>query len=110
VVIDACNGNPAITHGVDEHAEAGQVGDVEDDDQVGPAELLYGLRRAVHTRQVVEEEAEPGGSRARVRNRGGDSLAPKQVHQSHLTAEPVAIGVYVRGDADSLARLEDHAQ
>ena len=106
MVVHAGHRHAALPHGLDEHAEPGEVRDVQHDDQIGPAKLLHSLGRAIDPRQVIEEEAEAGRRRARIGDDGIDALGPEQVHQPDLAADPVTVGVYVGGDADPLPRLE----
>ena len=106
MVVHAGHRHAALPHGLDEHAEPGEVRDVEHDDQIGTAKLFHSLTRSIDAGQVIEEEAEAGRRGARIGDNGVDALGPEQVHQPDLAADPVAVGIYVGGDAHPLPWLE----
>jgi hypothetical protein len=102
VVIHAGHRHAAVTHRLDQHAEPGQIRDVQHDDEVGPPKLLDRFRGAIDPRQVIEQEAEPGRGEARVGDHRVDALGAEQMDQADLAAEAVPVGVYVGRDADPL--------
>jgi hypothetical protein len=104
VVVHTGYWNSPVPHGLDEHAEAGQIGDVEDDDEIGAAELPDRLMGPVDPGQVVKQEAEARRGGARVGDDRLDALGSQQVNQPDLAAEPIAVRVDVGGDADPLTR------
>jgi hypothetical protein len=106
MVIDAGHGYPALAHGLDQHAEPGEVGDIENDDDIGSAQLLHRFRGTVHAGQILKEKAEAGWSGAGVGDDCVDPLPPKKVDQPDLAAEAVTIRVDVRGQADPLPGLQ----
>ena len=67
-------------------------------------QLADGLAGAVDAREILEQELEPGRCRGRVGDDGVDAAVAEQVGQARLAAEPVAVGVDVRGQAHPLSR------
>ncbi len=98
VVIDTCRGHAAIPDRLSQHAEAAEIGDVEHDDQVGAPKLLDGFGGPVYAGEVIEEEGEAWRRGRRIGDRDVHALAPKQVGQPRLAAEPITIGIDVGGE------------
>jgi len=75
MMIDARHRHALVAHGIVQHAEPAEVGDVEHEHQVGPANFLDRLGRLVDSGQVVQEEVESRrrGRRSRDRSRSDGS-------------------------------------
>ena len=99
-MIDARDRHAALADGLAEHAEAAEVGDVEHDDEVGPAQLLDGFRRPVHPGQVLEQKPETRRRGRRIGDHDVHAVRPQEVGETGLAAEAVAVGVYVGGETD----------
>ena len=110
MVVDAGHRHAPGAHRLAQHAQPTQIGDVEHDDRVGPAELLHRLLGSIHPGQVLEQELEPRG---RGRGIGDDRLDPavaQQVGQPGLAAEAVAVRIHVGCEANPLPRHERRGQ
>ena len=96
-------GTPRSRTRLAEHAEATEIGDVENDDQVGLAEFLHRRVAAIDARQIMEEEVVAFRSRRRVGDNHVAALGAQQVREAGLTAQPVSVGIDMGGETDPLA-------
>jgi hypothetical protein len=79
MMIDARHRNTPVSHRLDEHAKASEIGDVEYHDEIGPAKLPHRFGSLVYSGQVVEQKVEARRSWAGVGDDGIDALRPQQM-------------------------------
>ena len=60
----------------------------------------------LHAGQVLEQEHESGRRRGRIGDHHVDPSRLQQMRQPRLAAQPIAVGIDVRGEADPLSRME----
>ncbi|MCH7473778.1 MAG: hypothetical protein IIA27_03830 [Gemmatimonadetes bacterium] len=110
MVIDARHRDTPFLNHRPQGSEPTDIGNVEHDDHVRPAEFPDSVGGLVGVGEAVENELQARGRRRRVGDYRVDTACPKEVQQSDFTAEPVAVGTDVGRQADPLARLEDRGQ
>ena len=80
MMVDAGDRHAAGAHGLSQHPETAKVGDIEQHDEVGAAQLTDRFAAAVRVRKIVEKELEPARRGTRVGDDHLDPLGAKQVH------------------------------
>ena len=98
-------GTPRVANRLAEHAKPADVGDVENGDQVGAAELFDRFGGAIdtgHSRRGKRTAAAWG----RVGNDDVHPVRLEQVREPRLAAEPVTVGIDVGGETNPPAGHE----